>query len=105
MNIEGTYTLQALPTTLWQCLLDQQVLRATIPGLQHIELVDDTHYDLTIHLAQKPLDGTHHVYIDLSNQQFPSHYTMTIQGDGSLSTFNGYFSFFDELLYPVVSAF
>ncbi len=89
MNIEGTYTLQALPATLWQCLLDQQVLRATIPGLQHIELVDDTHYDLTIHLAQKPLDGTHHVYIDLSNQQFPSHYTMTIQGDGSLSTFNG----------------
>ena len=85
MNIEGTYTLHGSPTTLWQCLLDEQVLRATIPGLQHIELSNGTHYHLLIHLQQKPLDSAHHVSIDLSNQQFPTHYTLTIQGDESLN--------------------
>jgi carbon monoxide dehydrogenase subunit G len=89
MNIEGTYTLQASPATLWQCLLDPQVLRATIPGLQQIERTNDTHYNLLIRLNQKPLNGTHHVYVDLSGQHFPIHYTMTILGDDSLSTLNG----------------
>jgi carbon monoxide dehydrogenase subunit G len=89
MNIEGTYTLQASAATLWHCLLDLQVLEATIPGLQHIEHIDDSHYDLQLHLDQKPLNGTHHISVAFSDQQFPSHYTMTVRGVDTLSSLSG----------------
>ena len=37
MEIEGTYTLQASPEEVWQCLMDTQVLRSAIPGVEQLE--------------------------------------------------------------------
>src|SRR5256885_13676838 len=37
MIIEGTYTLQATPEDVWRCLMDEQILRSAIPGLESLE--------------------------------------------------------------------
>ena len=82
MNIEGTYTLQASAQEVWRCLTDQEVLHATIPGLQDISAVDAHTYDVTLTTNTRPFAGSHHGVMILSEQQYPYHYRLTFTSDG-----------------------
>lgn len=89
MNIEGTYTLQAAPEKVWQCLMDQQVLQRTLPGVEHIEQITSDCYQVAVSLKNTPLSGTYHGRIMISEQQYPYHYRLTIEGDGEQNPING----------------
>jgi len=89
MNIEGTYTLQAPPEDVWSCLMDQQVLSRTIPGVERLELIEKDIYALVIHIKYAPLVGTYQGRAIISEQQYPYHYQITLQGDGRHSGVTG----------------
>lgn len=86
MNIEGTYTLQASQEEVWRCLMDQQVLRHTIPGVERLEPGNEQTYEITIHVGQEPLVGTYYGYMSVTGERFPDAYDITIQGEGGQGT-------------------
>ncbi|MBV9232329.1 MAG: hypothetical protein JOZ18_23680 [Chloroflexi bacterium] len=89
MNIEGTYTLQASPEDVWNCLMDQQILLRSIPGIQKLEKVDENTYAIAMHIKYAPLRDSYHGHITITEQQYPYHYRIAIQGEGRQSTITG----------------
>src|SRR5205085_7811181 len=76
MDIEGTYTLQASAEEVWQCLMDTQVLRHAIPGVEQVERLDDYKHTITLHVKQTPLMGSYHGQVTIAEQHYPYYYTL-----------------------------
>ncbi len=89
MDIEGTYTLQAPPEEVWDCLKDQQVLRRTIPGVERIEALSEEKYAVAIHVGATPLTGSYQGQITVTERQPPYYYRIAIEGEGQQSSING----------------
>jgi uncharacterized protein len=89
MDIEGTYTLQASPEEVWQCLMDQQVLRRAIPGVEKLELLDKHRHSIILYIKQAPLIGSYHGQVTISEQHYPYYYRIAIEGEGRQSTISG----------------
>jgi carbon monoxide dehydrogenase subunit G len=89
MKIEGTYTLQASPDHVWDSLMDPQVLRDIIPGVEKLEKLDGNTYEATIQIKHAPLKGSYHGHITITDQQFPRHYCIEIRGEGRQTLFSG----------------
>ncbi|HLI08961.1 MAG TPA: carbon monoxide dehydrogenase subunit G [Ktedonobacteraceae bacterium] len=89
MNIEGTYTLQVTPEEVWRCLMDPEVLRRSIPGVERLERENHLRYAITIHIRQTPLIGLYQGHVTISDQQYPRQYRLTIDGEGKQSKISG----------------
>jgi carbon monoxide dehydrogenase subunit G len=89
MIIEGTYTLQAAPEDVWRCLMDEQILRNAIPGLESLELLDDEQLSITMHIGHRPLLGTLHGKAMVTEQHYPFSYALRFEGDSNQSSLSG----------------
>jgi len=89
MDIEGTYTIQAMAEDVWLSLMDHRLLQETIPGLEQLERLDEPKYTLTLQIKQAPLLGTYHGHVTLIAQNFPTSYSLAFAGEGRQSTING----------------
>ena len=93
MDIQGTYTLQAAPEEVWQCLMDRQALRHNVPGLERLETVGETAggqtYAFTLHIRHAPLRGTYTGQAVVDELRYPTSYRMTLEGEGQQSNFQG----------------
>jgi carbon monoxide dehydrogenase subunit G len=87
--IEGTYTLQTSPEGAWRCLMDEQMLRQAIPGLDHLERLDEQTLAITVHIRQAPLIGAYHGHITVTDQQYPYYYSLAVEGEGGQSKIHG----------------
>ena len=88
MNIEGTYTLQAPPENVWRSLTDPQVLFSAIPGVEHVEQIDERTFDVVLRL-KAPFKGSYQGRVVLVDQQHPYHYKIEIYGTGNHNNLNG----------------
>jgi len=89
MIIEGTYTLQAAPEDVWRCLMDEQILRSAIPGLESLERLDDGQMSITMHISHRPLLGSFHGNAVVTEQQYPFSYALRFEGDSNQSSLSG----------------
>ncbi len=89
MDIEGTYTLQALPEDVWNCLMDRQALRQAIPGVEHLEALGENKYAITLHIGHAPLVGLYSGHVTITDQQYPYYYSLSIEGEGRQSRMHG----------------
>ena len=89
MIIEGTYTLQAPPEAVWQCLMDEQMLRRAIPGVERLEKLDEQSMRIAVHIDQEPPLGSFNGKITVTEQQYPYSYTLAYEGEGTQTTYSG----------------
>ena len=95
MDIEGTYTLQAPVEEVWQCLMDQQTLQHTIPGLERleppesIESTEQHTYAFTLRVKQAPLRGVYQGRVLVDDIHYPTSYRLSLEGDGQHNPFQG----------------
>ncbi len=89
MNIEGTYTLQVTPEEVWRCLMDPQILRRSMRGVERLERENHLRYAITMHIRQAPLIGLYQGHVTISEQQYPYQYRLTIEGEGKQSKISG----------------
>ncbi|QBD79368.1 hypothetical protein EPA93_26625 [Ktedonosporobacter rubrisoli] len=82
MDIEGTYTLQGSPEDVWHCLMNPQVLRLTVPGIERIEQVDKHTYNVALRVEHTPFVGTYKGRVTIVEQQYPYHYRIAFEGEG-----------------------
>jgi carbon monoxide dehydrogenase subunit G len=81
MLIEGTHTLQAQPDEVWQVLMDPDTLKRAIPGIEYIEPIDNATYSVALSIQQSPFKGRHLARLTFTQQQYPRHYQLTIEGE------------------------
>src|SRR5579864_2792294 len=89
MHIEGTHTLLAPPEQVWHGMRDQQTLLRTVPGLREIEALDEHTFAISLTMNQEPFIGNCQSTLTISEQQFPYHYRIAIQGKNDLGQFHG----------------
>jgi carbon monoxide dehydrogenase subunit G len=91
MDVEGTYTLQAVPEVVWRSLADRQKLVSALPGLEQLEQIDSggQSYLLTIHLKHSLLRGVYTSKITLVEKQFPYYCRILIESDKQPNTLSG----------------
>jgi carbon monoxide dehydrogenase subunit G len=88
MEIDGTYTLQAPAEEVWNCLMDQQTIQHSIPGLERLAKVDEQSYTFAIHIRHAPLRGTYTGRTTILEPDYPSAYYLNIEGEGPSSKFH-----------------
>lgn len=87
MEIEGTYTLQAPTEEVWDCLMDQQTIQHTVPGLERLTRVDEQTYTFTITIRHAPLRGSYTGRACILEPGYPSTYRLKVEGEGPANAF------------------
>lgn len=89
MDIEGTYTLQAIPEDVWLCLMDSRLLQKSIPGIEQLERQSELNYSIAMQVKQAPLMGAYHGHVAVVEQKFPTIYSLKFEGEGRQSNVQG----------------
>jgi carbon monoxide dehydrogenase subunit G len=69
--------------------MDQRTLEHTIPGIQRLETHGDHTCSFAILVKQTPLKGQYTGLVRVIEQEYPSVYSFTIEGEGQQSNIHG----------------
>lgn len=83
MKLEGTYTFDAPRETVWQALLDPEVLARTMPGCEKLEQIGENEYKGALKIRVGPVQGQFEGIVNLSNINAPESYRMQVDGKGA----------------------
>ncbi|MFQ5526223.1 MAG: carbon monoxide dehydrogenase subunit G [Thermoanaerobaculia bacterium] len=83
MKVSGEHTFDASPQDVWDGLMDPEVLAATMPGCEKLELVGDNQYEGELNIKVGPVQGRFQGRIELENIDAPSSYDMKVDGQGA----------------------
>ncbi|MCH7665410.1 MAG: carbon monoxide dehydrogenase subunit G [Acidobacteria bacterium] len=83
MKISGEYTFDADPEAVWKGLMDPEVLAATMPGCEKLELVGENQYEGELNIKIGPVQGKFRGRIELENIEAPNSYDLKVDGQGA----------------------
>jgi carbon monoxide dehydrogenase subunit G len=83
MKVAGDYTFDASPQEVWDGILDPEVLAATMPGCEKLELVGENSYEGELNIKVGPVQGKFRGRIELENIDAPNSYDMKLDGQGA----------------------
>jgi carbon monoxide dehydrogenase subunit G len=89
MILEGKFKLNAPIQTVWDSLLNPQVLAACLPGCEKVEVIDDTTYSCVVAAKVGSISARFSFITTLSEMDPPKHMKATGKGDelGKAATF------------------
>ena len=85
--IEGEERIAAPIQTVWEGLNDPEILKASIPGCQSLEMKSDKEMAATVVLKVGPIKATFGGEVTLSNLKPPHSYTISGEGKGGIAGF------------------
>jgi carbon monoxide dehydrogenase subunit G len=83
MKVKGDYLFDVGQEDVWNGLLDPEVLAATMPGCERLELVGENQYEGDLNIKVGPVQGLFKGKIDLEDIDPPNGYTMKVDGRGA----------------------
>ena len=83
MKVEGDYLFDVGQEEVWNGLLDPEVLAATMPGCERLELVGENQYEGDLNIKIGPVQGLFKGKIELQDIEPPNGYKMTVDGRGA----------------------
>jgi len=83
MKVAGDYMFDAPQRVVWDGLQDPAVLKATLPGCDHLDLVGENEYDAVLNIKIGPVQGKFKGKVKLEDIDEPNSYTMKISGQGA----------------------
>ena len=83
MKVTGEYVFDAPREQVWKGLLDPEVLAATMPGCEKLELVGENQYEGVLDIRVGPVQGKFQGKVKLSDLDPPNGYTMQVDGQGA----------------------
>jgi carbon monoxide dehydrogenase subunit G len=87
MEMTGEYRIPAPQATVWAALNDPEVLKASIPGCQSLEMTGDNAMSATVVAKIGPVKATFTGAVTLSNIDPPNGYTISGEGKGGPAGF------------------
>ncbi len=89
MELAGTYTFAAPRETVWQAIMDPEVLAKCLPGCERLEKVSETEYLGTLNVRVGPVQGRFSGKVGLSERVEPENFHMDIDGKGAAGFVKG----------------
>jgi carbon monoxide dehydrogenase subunit G len=86
MNVNGSATVRAPLSRVWNALQDPAVLVQTIPGCRRLEAVGADTYDMTVTAGVASIKGTYVGRVALSQPDPPHSFVLRAQGQGAPGT-------------------
>ena len=83
MRIDGEHRFEVARETLWQALLDPDVLAATLPGFQRLERVGEHEFAGALALGVGPVQGRFEGRVRLYDLVPPASYSLALEGEGT----------------------
>ncbi len=83
MKVAGDYVFDAPQQEVWDGLLDPEVLAATMPGCDKLELTGENQYEGVLNIKVGPVQGKFQGKVELENLDPPSGYSMKVSGQGA----------------------
>jgi carbon monoxide dehydrogenase subunit G len=87
MEFKGRYLIPAAPEKVWAALNDADVLRQCVPGCDHMEKTDPTHFSASATLKIGPVKATFKANIALEDLDPPRRCTLKGEGQGGVAGF------------------
>ncbi len=87
MDMTGERHIPAPRQTVWNALIDPEVLRASIPGCENLEKLSDTEMKATSALRIGPISARFTGNVQLSDIDPPNGYTISGEGQGGVAGF------------------
>lgn len=87
MNYQGTQLLPHPPASVWQALLDPQVLAGCIAGCEQFERVGDNDYTCTVKISIGPVSSRFTSTVALTDVVAPERCTLVFSGQGGVAGF------------------
>jgi carbon monoxide dehydrogenase subunit G len=85
--IEGEERIAAPIQTVWEGLNDPEILKASIPGCQSLDMKSPREMSATVVLKIGPIKATFGGEVTLSNLKPPHSYTIAGEGKGGIAGF------------------
>ncbi|HEY8458923.1 MAG TPA: carbon monoxide dehydrogenase subunit G, partial [Blastocatellia bacterium] len=89
MKIEGSHTIKAPRESLYQLMVDPQILQRCVPGCQSLEAVEDGSYKMILKAGVGSIKGVFTGSIKLEEMREPEHYKMIVDAKGSAGFLKG----------------
>lgn len=83
MKVQGEYLFDVGRDEVWKGLLDPEVLAATMPGCERLEMIADNTYEGDLNIKVGPVQGLFKGKIELEEIDPPNGYTMNVDGRGA----------------------
>ena len=83
MKIQGDHTFAALRETVWQAVLDPDVLTRVLPGCEDFHQVGDHEFEGVLKIKVGPVQGKFKGKVRLSDLVAPESYHLHITGKGA----------------------
>ena len=87
MEMSGENRIPASQEKVWAALNDPEILKASIPGCQSLEMTSPTSMTATVQAKVGPVKATFKGDVTLSNIDAPKGYTITGEGKGGVAGF------------------
>lgn len=81
--MQGKHTLDAPRETVWNFLMDPQMVARVMPGCEQLEEVAPDTYEATLKLGIAAVKGTYNGSVQMLDKSPPSQYRMLIDGSGT----------------------
>lgn len=89
LEMKGEYALPVAQAELWRLLNDPAVLAKIIPGCNTVRAVGEDHYEMGLKLQVGSVSGEYMGKVTLSEKEEPQHYTLSVEGQGSIGFMKG----------------
>ena len=82
MKVEGEHLFKGTKEQVWDLFRDTDVMAAALPGTKKMELVGENLYEAIMNVRVGPVAGEFAGQLEISNEDFPNSYRMTVEGRG-----------------------
>ena len=89
MKLTGSYKLNLKKEVVWKALNDPNILKQCIPGCEHFDKKNNTHFSVTATNQIGPMNATFSGDVNLSNIKENESYTLSGEGQSSVGFANG----------------
>ena len=89
MKISGTYRFDATQERVWDALLDPEVVRDCIPGVQDMQVVTPDSYRVEVGVKVGVFSGSLTGTLEIFDKQPMSSYRMSVRGAGPMTNLTG----------------
>ena len=89
LNFSGEETIEVAPQTLWNALIDLEILQKVVPGCREMRAVGAAEYIMALDLKVAAVGGSFKGKITLFDMHPPARCQITVSGEGTLGTGTG----------------
>jgi carbon monoxide dehydrogenase subunit G len=82
MDLSESYTFAAPPATVWNLLIDPDVVAACLPGCDRLEPIGEDQYRAALTLAVAAVSGSYTGTISILDKRPPHSYRLVVEGTG-----------------------